>query len=144
MKNARMTTIPPPPIRILLVEDSPDDAHLIETQFRRAKMAFAIARVKTEGDFRAQLSRAFPDIILCDFHLPRLSCFRVFDILQTHGRPIPVVVVSHFLTDLETQEVMAAGASRYVCKSDFAALPPAIRSSLASDRNASPLIGRPK
>jgi CheY-like chemotaxis protein len=120
------------PFRALLVEDSLDDARLIEFELRRARMAVGIVRVETELEFSAQLSHNLPDFILCDFHLPRFDCFRVFDLLQGNRLRIPIIVMSHFLTQCELKRVMSSGARAYVPKGEMASLPATIVSALSA------------
>ena len=56
----------PAPIRILLVEDVPDDAALVERELRRAGIGGATRRVDSERGFRAALNEFTPDIILSE------------------------------------------------------------------------------
>src|SRR5258707_10968429 len=60
-------------LRILLVEDSPDDAELIGFALRKMAFAFSIDRVETGEALNASLDASTPDVVLCDHHLPRFS-----------------------------------------------------------------------
>jgi len=57
-------------LRILLLEDSPEDAELIERALGGSSFTFELRRVETREDFRRELSRYRPDVILSDHALP--------------------------------------------------------------------------
>lgn len=112
-----------PPLRLLIVEDSPDDAELMQLALGRAGLGFVAARVDAQPEFVAQLEAAAPDLILCDFHLPRFSCQGVLEILADRGLAIPVVVVSRHIAAGEEKEVLRLGARACVMKNRLAQLP---------------------
>src|ERR1041385_9555349 len=69
------------PLRVLLVEDSIDDAALIVDELRCAGFDPKWKRVEVEKDYRAGLREA-PEIILSDFALPQFSTLRALALLQ--------------------------------------------------------------
>ena len=81
-----------PPLRILLVEDSPDDAEVRVRELRRTGFAFTWERVQTEPEFLAALDRA-PDVILADMMLPSFSGLRALQLVQTLALEVPVILV---------------------------------------------------
>ena len=113
---------PPAPLRILIVEDSPDDAELMQLALRRAGVGFTAARVETEAEFTSRLDVDLPDIVLCDFHLPRFSCARVLEILESRGLRVPVVVVSRHISPSEAEETMRRGANACLMKDSLSRL----------------------
>jgi CheY-like chemotaxis protein len=60
-------------LRILLLEDSPLDAGIIEEHLRSGGIAFSSRRVETEASFRVALREFLPDVILLDNQLPAYS-----------------------------------------------------------------------
>ena len=54
-------------LRVLLVEDSVDDAMLVEYQLRSEQLQFASKRVGTKNDFEQAIRSATWDVILADF-----------------------------------------------------------------------------
>ncbi|MEM8798616.1 MAG: response regulator [Pseudomonadota bacterium] len=90
-------------VNILLVEDNPGDVVLTRESLNECKIDSNITvasdgvqalsvldRSKTEGE------GAFPDIILLDLNLPKLSGFAVLNAIKTDGilKRIPVMVLS--------------------------------------------------
>lgn len=112
----------PTPLRILIVEDSPDDAELMQLALRRGGVGFSAVRVETEAGFTSRLEVDLPDVILCDFHLPRFSCARVLEILESRRLRVPVVVVSRHISPSEAEETMRRGASACLMKDSLSRL----------------------
>jgi len=63
----------PQHIRILLVEDNPRDAELIERELRRGNLDVSMQRVQDEMALRNALESMDPDVILCDYNLPEIG-----------------------------------------------------------------------
>jgi CheY-like chemotaxis protein len=113
------------PIRVLLVEDNPGDAHLTRDTLEQSKLLVQIA-VTTDGEDALDylLARgnyagvALPDLIVLDLNLPRLGGREVLAEMKRHEqlRGIPVVVLTS--SDAEKDVVMSyqLGASCYVTK----------------------------
>lgn len=124
----------PAPLRILLVEDSPDDAELMTLALERERLAFTASRVDAHAAFAAELASDPPDVILCDFHLPGFSCARVLEMLQELQLPIPVIVVSRHISPAEAAEMLALGARACVMKNRLGQLAATIESVLRRRR----------
>jgi len=58
-------------LKILLVEDRPEDAELIERQLRVERLAVQTRRVQTRGDFLSAIDTGAWDVVLADFTLPQ-------------------------------------------------------------------------
>lgn len=68
--------VPPgTPLRVLLVEDSEDDALLAVRQLQQAGYAPVWRRVETPEGLKEALQEAGWDVILCDFRMPRFDAF---------------------------------------------------------------------
>src|SRR5258708_12954716 len=81
--------------RILLVEDSADDAELVAFALRKMPFAFSIDRVETAEDFNARLDSSPPDVVLCDYHFPRFSMREALRIVrEERALDIPFIGVS--------------------------------------------------
>jgi CheY-like chemotaxis protein len=101
------------PVTILLVEDDPGHARLIERNLRRAHMTNAIVRL-SDGQqavdylFKertyAEASHAMPLLMLLDLNLPGLDGYQVLTRLKAdaHTRHMPVIILT---TTDEPQEV---------------------------------------
>ncbi|MGZ5080080.1 MAG: response regulator, partial [Usitatibacter sp.] len=115
-----------PTYRILHVEDSPDDAELVKFALRGAHFQAAITRVDTEPEFTAQLDAQAPDVVICDYDLPRFSAARALQLLQERGLEVPFILVSHHIGENAAVVAMQQGASDYLPKGDLGRLPKAI------------------
>ena len=119
-----------PPVRILLVEDSVDDAELVSHALTRAGLEFSMECVDTERAYERALLDA-PQLILCDFHLPGFSCRKAFEIVAERRAGTPFIVVSRYIGDHEVTDLMQAGASAFVRKDRLSELAAAITAALA-------------
>ncbi len=117
--------------RLLMVEDSADDAELLHYSLRDASFKFTSVRVETEEEYRAALAGdALPDVVLCDYHLPRFSADRALQILQARQLDIPFIVVSHHIGEDAAVAAMQDGASDYLLKNRLGRLAKAIESAI--------------
>lgn len=121
---------PDRPYRIVHVEDSPDDAELIELALRKASFKYSHVRVETESDYHAQFEEAPPDIVLCEYNRARVSAERALGIIREKGFDLPLVVISHQADENAIVSVMNLGASDYVSKRDLGRLTEAIEAAL--------------
>lgn len=119
-----------PTYRILHVEDSPDDAELIARALARAGVQASIDRVDTEPEYLAQLDRAIPDVILCDYDMPRFSAERALAIMGERRLDIPFIVVSNHIGQNAAVVAMQSGASDYLSKRDLGRLAKAIEAAV--------------
>jgi len=121
-------------LRILHVEDSADDAELVAFALRDAPFEAVIVRVDTEPDFIAQLAAHAPEVVVCDFDMPRFSAGRALAILHERELEIPFILVSHHIGESAAVMAMQQGAGDYLPKSDLGRLAKAIEAGLERGR----------
>ena len=109
------------PLKILIVEDNPDDAELILRQLRHAGISFQAACVDTEPDYLEQI-RSGADLILSDYSLPQFSGLRALELLQESGLDIPFIVISGNLGEDIAVQSIKKGADDYLLKDRIAKL----------------------
>jgi two-component system cell cycle sensor histidine kinase/response regulator CckA len=120
----------PAAIRVLIVEDVPADAELMEAELRRAGLDIDLRRVEEEGPFRSALEEYRPDVVLSDYTLPRfdgLSAVRVT--LERHPE-IPVIIVTGSVNEETAVRCLKAGAVDYLLKERLGRLPSAVQAAL--------------
>lgn len=117
-------------LRVLLVEDSPDDAELILSQLAEGGLSFDSARVDGAEEMRAALASADWDVILSDYNLPNFSAPEALELLQASGKDVPFIIVSGFVGDEAAVAMMKAGAHDFVIKNSMARLVPAVNREL--------------
>lgn len=120
--------------RILAIEDSPDDVELMAFALRGAPFSFSMERVETEEELAAALDAQAPDVILCDYHLPRFDMGRALKMVrEERNLEIPFIVVSRHIGEDAAVEAMQRGANDYLLKGRLGRLPTAIAT--AVERN---------
>jgi PAS domain S-box-containing protein len=114
-------------LRVLLVEDNPDDALLLERYLRRNGFALEMIRVETASEMLRELQQAVsPDVILADYNLPNFSGPAALQLLRSTGLDIPFIMFSGAVSEETAVNSMRSGAHDYVSKQNLARLIPAI------------------
>lgn len=118
------------PLRVLLVEDSQNDADLILLALEESGFDAISERVETAGALRAALARGSWDAVISDYNLPRFSADGALATLRETGSDIPFIVVSGCIGEESAVALMKEGASDFVMKNQLARLAPAIEREL--------------
>ncbi|MGA2244144.1 MAG: PAS domain S-box protein [Verrucomicrobiota bacterium] len=119
-------------IKLLLVEDSSDDAALLVAEVQREGHAPMHKRVETETDFLAALQKYSWDAIICDYALPQFSGPEALRLLRQQGLDTPFIMVSGVCGEEEAVAMMKAGANDYIMKRNLGRLVPALERELAA------------
>jgi len=114
------------PIRLLIVEDSEDDAFLLVRQLKKSGYSPTYKQVDTADDMSNALNSQSWDAILCDYSMPNFSMFAALDIYKEKRLDLPFIIVSGAITDETAVAAMRAGAHDYIIKDNLARLGPAI------------------
>jgi signal transduction histidine kinase len=122
------------PLRVLLVEDSEDDAALLLRELRHVGFKPASRRVETAKALAATLAEGSWELVLCDYTLPELDAPAALKILQESGHDIPFIIVSGTIGEEKAVESMRAGAHDFVLKDRLARLGPAVERELTEAR----------
>jgi PAS domain S-box-containing protein len=123
------------PLRLLLVEDSEDDAQLLVRRLKIEGFAPEWERVEDASGFRAALDRGGWDLILADYALPRFSGLDALKIFSAAGLEIPFIIVSGTIGEEIAIAALKAGAADYIMKYRLARLAPSIRRAIDDARN---------
>jgi PAS domain S-box-containing protein len=121
-------------IRILMLEDSPHDAELIQRELRRANLDFSVQHVETEKDFRAALETTDPDVILGDYNLPGFDGVEALKIASSLVPDTPFIFVSGSIGEERAVQTLREGATDYILKDRLSRLPSAITRALDQRR----------
>ena len=114
------------PLRILIVEDSEDDAELVMRFARQNRAKPEFVRVDTESQMREALSTSQWDLVISDYNLPSFSGLDAIKTLRKLGLDIPLIIVSGTIGEDKAIETLKTGATDYVLKSNLGRLPSAI------------------
>ena len=125
-------------LRVLLVEDNPDDAEMITRQLKRNGYELTCTRVDTAKAMQAALQAQDWDVVLSDHNMPNFSSYGALDILKASARDIPLILVSGSIGEDEAVRVLKAGMADYLLKDRVKRLPAAIEQALhrAAERRA--------
>ena len=113
-------------LKILMLEDDPNDAELIQRELREAGFDFAAERVDTWANFIEMLDAFAPDVVLLDCNLPEFSGADALAHERRVHPEIPVVIVTGTIGDEAAIDLLKAGAKDYVLKSNLVRLPSAM------------------
>jgi len=133
--KAEMNKTTHPCTRILLVEDSEDDALLLQTVLGSAVAGLEIQRVDCEADMREALSRPW-DLVISDHSMPRFDAFRALQVLKESGHDIPFIIYSGALEHDQGSSAMRVGADDHIAKGNFGPLVPVVERTLRHARMA--------
>lgn len=117
-------------LRVLIVEDSEDDAELLIYELKRGNYHPIYERVDTADAFIAALDRQHWDIIIADYSMPCFSAPAALSLLQEKKLDIPYIIVSGSFGEEMAVDAMKAGASDYIMKGNLARLIPAVEREL--------------
>jgi signal transduction histidine kinase len=118
------------PLHVLLVEDSEDDALLLERALGRAGWAPTCERVETEPALRAALAARTFDVVVADWVLPQFSGMAALSVVRDGGYDLPFIVCSGKIDEEMAVSAMRAGAHDFVTKGNLARLGPAVEREL--------------
>jgi PAS domain S-box-containing protein len=121
-------------IKILFVEDNPEDAELTKWELTRAGIVFEALRVETPEACREALRTFRPDVVLADYTLPRMNALGVIDLVKAEAPEAPVLVVTGTIGEETAVACLKAGASDYLLKDRLSRLGPALIAALKSRR----------
>ena len=117
-------------LRVLIVEDSPDDADLTVRVLQRAGFETVCRRVETPAAMRTALREKSWDVVIADYSMPQFSGLAALELLRESGIELPFILVSGTLGEDKAVEAMRRGADDYVLKNNLARLPVAVEREL--------------
>jgi two-component system cell cycle sensor histidine kinase/response regulator CckA len=115
------------PLRILHLEDDPNDAALVRSTLEAEGIACATTCVQSRHDFVAALERGAIDLVLSDCSLPAFDGISALKIVHAKWPSIPLIFVSGTLGEEQAIDSLKNGATDYVLKERLARLAPAVR-----------------
>ncbi|HEX9438781.1 MAG TPA: response regulator, partial [Roseiflexaceae bacterium] len=117
------------PLRVLILEDRPDDAELLAHELRRAGFDADWRRAENEPEYLAHLEAPL-DLILADYSLPEFDAIRALQLLRMREADIPLIVITGSISEDAAVECIKLGAADYLFKDRLARLGSAVRQAL--------------
>jgi PAS domain S-box-containing protein len=118
------------PLRVLIVEDSEDDALLLVRDLRRGGYDVTFERVETAETMAAALDDREWSIVLADYTMPHFSGIKALRLLREKDLDLPFIFVSGTIGEDTAVLAMKEGANDYVLKGNIKRLLPAVEREL--------------
>jgi PAS domain S-box-containing protein len=120
-------------LHIVLLEDDPSDAELIQLQLAQQGRKLECLHVSSESEYRAALQHA-PDLVLADYTLPGFDGLAALRIVRDLHPDVPFIFVSGSLGEERAIEALKSGATDYVLKDRLQRLGSVVHRALAEAR----------
>ena len=117
-------------LRLLIVEDSVDDALLAVRELKRAGYEIIFERVETAVGMEAALARNTWDLVIADYSLPQFTGMAALELLKSTGLDIPFFIISGNIGEDLAVDVMKSGAHEYMMKGNIKRLIPSVEREL--------------
>jgi two-component system cell cycle sensor histidine kinase/response regulator CckA len=124
----------PTPIRVLLLEDDPNDAALALETLAAAGLEVTADVAGTRAEFMERVASGSYSLILCDFGLRGWDGLEALRWARASGYHAPFIYVSGTIGEDLAVECMKEGATDYVLKTNLARLPHAMSRALSEEK----------
>jgi two-component system, cell cycle sensor histidine kinase and response regulator CckA len=118
------------PMKIVLLEDSPTDAILIEREIRKQLGNVEFSVVDSEAGYREQLLNTPPAIVIADYRLPGFSGLEALAIAREFTPLMPFILVTGAQSEEVAVDSIHRGADDYVLKDNLGRIGTAVRNAL--------------
>jgi two-component system, chemotaxis family, response regulator Rcp1 len=115
-------------LKILVVEDSPQDAFLFKTALGRAHAhaslhivedgVEAVRYLRHEGKYHERRTHPFPNFIISDVKMPQMDGFQFLRWVRSHpeASQVPIVLFSAAGNEADADQAYRLGANAYLVK----------------------------
>lgn len=114
------------PLKIIYIEDNPDDVELVKTALKKAGMYFELHVVRSEKEFVNALHELSPDIILSDHSLPGFNSLEAYKITTEQKPETPFILVTGTVSEEFAVDCLLSGIDDYILKNNLIRLPSSI------------------
>ncbi|ACK73486.1 response regulator receiver modulated diguanylate cyclase/phosphodiesterase with PAS/PAC sensor(s) [Gloeothece citriformis PCC 7424] len=119
------------PLRLLIIENSPEDVELTVLTLENAGIVFTYDVVETQFHCEKHLRENTYNAVLADYRLPEFNGLNAFKLLQNSQQNIPFILVTGSLGEEAAVECLKAGITDYVLKDRLFRLPSVLTRALA-------------
>ncbi len=122
-------------IKVLIVEDSEDDAELVLRQLQKGGYKPFSRRIDCADDMQTALDQEKWDLIITDHNLPGFNSTEALQLSRAHDPNVPFILVSGSIGEEIAVDAMKSGAHDYVMKGNLSRLIPAVSRELGEAKN---------
>jgi len=122
-------------IKILFVEDLPEDAEIARRAIKREIKNFSDTTVETKEEFIKALSNFKPDVIVSDYSMPVFNGLTALKITRSRKEFIPFILFTGSVNEQTAVKCMKEGADDYIIKDNITRLPFAVKEALQKKRS---------
>ena len=119
------------PLRVLIVEDSADDAELLARELRRGGYDLEFELVDSGPAMEEALARQTWDLVASDHSMLQFDSNAALNVLKSSGADTPFIIISGTIGEERAVQAMKAGASDYLVKGHLGRLIPVVQRELA-------------
>ncbi|WP_405557528.1 PP2C family protein-serine/threonine phosphatase [Streptomyces sp. NBC_01171] len=101
---------------VLLVEDDPGDALLVEELVADSALKMRLRWVRSMSEAAGVLATERPDCVLLDLHLPDASGLEAVSLVKAHADRVAIVVLTGLAEEQTGLAAVTAGAQDYLVK----------------------------
>ena len=120
----------PKALRVLIVDDMPDDAQLMLTKIRQAGYEPTYKLVDTEEDLMSATIAEKWDVVLCDYSMPFMTAEQSLSWIKQTCPGTPFILISGYVDEQLASGVLKKGAIAYVDKNKMDKLVPTIEQAI--------------
>jgi len=117
-------------LRVLLVEDSEDDALLTLLELRKGGFQTEWERVDTRAAMERAVADKSWDLVICDHLMPGFSSAGALDVMRKRALDLPFIIVSGVAPEDLVTAAMRQGAHDFISKGNLVRLVPAVQREL--------------
>ena len=122
-------------LKLLVIEDSEDDALLLVGCFKRAGYSLEFRRVENADSTREAMLSGRWDAILSDHSMPGFNALAALELMQGLHLDLPFIIVSGVIDEETAIAAMRAGAHDYLSKDRLDRLVPAVEREIREAKN---------
>lgn len=127
------------PLRVLIVEDNPNDTELMVEELRAGGFDPDWTCIQSHTEFFDRLNDGF-DVVLADYRVPGWDMVKALRELKARNLDVPVIVVSGSIGEEQAVETLQEGAVDYILKDRIRRLGPAVTRALERTSAARALL----
>ena len=121
-------------LKLLLLEDNPADAELIQRLLNRSGMQFRSLVVSNEAQFLEALKNNGYHAVLADNALPQYSSIEALKIIRATNPHVAFILVTGTVSEEFAVHIIQQGADDYILKTNLTRLPAAINNAIDKKR----------